>query len=267
MMILNAIIAGILGAYVGKFLFVTIHNLPSILLDDEEGDPREIFAIFFNESICAKCNHVTTFIERTPIIGRLLTHGKCHYCNKNFEKLALYLEIGVATLFFLSALFFEMNSHLIMVLIAVCLLICSFITDFEHGILPDQFTLSLVWLGLIGSLFPLFVTPEQAIAGAAAGFGGFWVFNLFYLSLRNMDGMFPGDFKLNAGIGALLGIKWLFVTVAASMILLVIVTLYQAFSQKGKSTYSLLTKEAPYGCYSSVVTTVVLYLMLIGIIS
>lgn len=165
-----------------------------------------------------------------------------------------HLEILLALLFFLSACFFPIGPQLIFTLCVSCLLICCFITDYEHGILPDQFTLSLVWVGLVGTLYPVFIEPQEAILGAVFGYGFFWLSNVIYRYFRGVEGMYPGDFKLNAGIGACLGLKLLFTILFASSILLLIVTALRFLFSKKDSKLDFLYQEIPYGCYASVVT-------------
>lgn len=165
-----------------------------------------------------------------------------------------HLEIFMALLFSLSAWFFPIGPQLIFILCVSCLLICCFITDYEHGILPDQFTLSLVWIGLIGTLYPVLIEPQEAILGAVFGYGFFWLSNVIYRYFRGVEGMYPGDFKLNAGIGACFGFKFLFLILFASSILLLVVTLIRFLFLKKNSKLDFLYQEIPYGCYASVVT-------------
>jgi leader peptidase (prepilin peptidase)/N-methyltransferase len=69
-----------------------------------------------------------------------------------------------------------------------------------------------MWLGLAMSLFhpltgasTLFISPQDAIVGAMAGYLTLWsVFWLFKL-VTGKDGMGYGDFKLLAALGAWLG--------------------------------------------------------------
>lgn len=168
-------------------------------------------------------------------------------------------EVGIALLFGISVWLFPISISLLFVLSVSCLLICCFITDYEHGILPDQFTYSLLWIGLIASLFPVLATPQEAIIGAAVGYGLFWLTNGIYCFFRGFDGMYPGDFKLNAAIGACLGFKWLLPVVMFSMILLIFITVIYTLWCKKSAKATLLHKEIPYGCYASSVAIALLF--------
>lgn len=84
------------------------------------------------------------------------------------------------------------------------LLILSII-DLDTHYLPDNLTLSLLWLGLIINTQALFVPLEEAVFGAAAGYLILRsIASLFYYFIGKV-GMGGGDFKLLAAIGAWVG--------------------------------------------------------------
>jgi len=259
----NILIAAIIGAYVGRFLALTLNLLPGILLDDdEEREPEDLPKIFFQKPHCWNCQEPISFFENLPIIGYLLLRGKCKKCHQPLGKRLFILEVGLAILFGISLALFGLHLPTVFVLIATTLLIGCFITDYEHKILPDQFTLTLLWVGLIASLFPVFVPSHQAILGAVFGYGFFWSMNVVYRFFRGFDGMFPGDFKLNAAIGALVGFQWLVPITLISFLVLIITAFSIFFLRMKKIDSTLLHEESPYGCYSSLITIAVLYLFL-----
>jgi len=257
--------ACILGAFIGKFLAAVVYHLPKVLLEEsvEEKEPREIFKLFLKKQNCQFCRYSFRWWENFPLFGYLFLRGKCQKCQNPLSLRTFLVELGTSILFGASEFFFTLNATLFFVLIVSCIMICCFVTDFEHSILPDQFTLTMIWMGLIASLFPIFVSPSEAIIGAVGGYGIFWLFNEMYRYYRGFDGMYPGDFKLNAGIGACLGLKWLMIILTLSMFLLLFVTAIRFFT-KPSTREGILHEESPYGCYSSVVTVAALYLSLLG---
>ena len=81
---------------------------------------------------------------------------------------------------------------------------------------PDNITLPLLWLGILLSLFDVFVSLEDSIIGVIAGYMSLWsVFMLFKL-VTGKEGMGYGDFKLLAMLGAWLGWQPLFVVILTS---------------------------------------------------
>jgi leader peptidase (prepilin peptidase)/N-methyltransferase len=77
--------------------------------------------------------------------------------------------------------------------------------DLRTTLLPDQLTLSLLWIGLGLSTITLFTSPSQAIFGAIAGYLSLWTVYKLFKWLTGKEGMGYGDFKLLAALGAWCG--------------------------------------------------------------
>ena len=77
--------------------------------------------------------------------------------------------------------------------------------DVRTQLLPDQLTLPLLWLGLLLSLFPLFVGPGASIVGAAVGYLSLWSIYWLFKLITGKEGMGYGDFKFLAALGAWMG--------------------------------------------------------------
>lgn len=264
--IFNALVGAVLGAYVGSFLAAVIKFLPQIVLADpsEEREPKEVFHYFFRQANCPHCQQQPSAIGRLPIIGYFLQKRVCRGCRQPLEIRKAAIEAITAALFGAMLLFFPLSFSLIFVLFVFSVLICCFMTDYDYGILPDQLTLTLVWGGLIASLWPIFAPPGDAIIGAVGGYGIFWLFNLVYKYFRGFDGMYPGDFKLNAGLGACLGLHWLLIVLMLSFAAILFGAAVQFLFIRNAGGAAILYKEVPYGCYSTVISSAVFLLLLIG---
>lgn len=236
MYILGAIIESIIGILVGKWMAVIVHHLPKLILSDSEEQNT------FNY-LSAK------FFEKNQ---------------SNLGNKALIIKILTGLLFAISGLLLPFDLLHLFILTFSCLLICCFFSDLENGILPDEFTLSMVWLGLIASVFHINVKPEEAILGAFIGYGFFWFINAIFRYFRGIEGMYPGDFKLNAGIGACIGINLLVPTLLISLILLIIVTATQALMDPKKQNQDFFRQEIPFGCYASFVALASIYFTSLG---
>jgi len=88
----------------------------------------------------------------------------------------------------------------------LALLMASLI-DHQHRLLPDAVTLPLLWLGLLVNVAGTFVSAQDAILGAVAGFLGLRLVSVVTVALGGQDGIGGGDFKLLAAIGAWLGLQ------------------------------------------------------------
>lgn len=95
------------------------------------------------------------------------------------------------------------------------------LVDIRSLLLPDKLTLSLLWLGLLVSTSGWLpgMTAEQAVYGAAAGYGALWLLSRGYRLLRSREGLGLGDAKLLAALGAWMGVERLpWIVLAASLI-------------------------------------------------
>ncbi|NCX93555.1 MAG: prepilin peptidase [Gammaproteobacteria bacterium] len=86
------------------------------------------------------------------------------------------------------------------------LIVLSFWDAYTHE-LPDLFTLPLLWLGLLINTFQGFVPLNEAVLGAAFGYGSFFLIGGSYQILMKQPGLGRGDFKLLAALGAWMGWK------------------------------------------------------------
>lgn len=79
------------------------------------------------------------------------------------------------------------------------------VTDLRAYRIPDLASLGLVAAGLGLSATSPWVTPVEALCGAALGFGAFALLGEAYFRFRGEDGLGLGDAKLMAAAGAWLG--------------------------------------------------------------
>lgn len=87
---------------------------------------------------------------------------------------------------------------------ALTLLALSVI-DAHTKLLPDDLTIPLLWVGLLASIGHLFISPQDALLGAVAGYLSLWAIYWSFKLLTGREGMGYGDFKLFAALGAWLG--------------------------------------------------------------
>lgn len=110
-----------------------------------------------SRSICEHCKHQLRVRDLVPILSWLLLRGKCHYCKKKIGWLAFGLEIGVATAFVVSYLFWPLGEIAVgdsinwiqIVLFAIWLIIVVFMTallvyDARWRLLPNKLLWPLV---------------------------------------------------------------------------------------------------------------------------
>jgi leader peptidase (prepilin peptidase) / N-methyltransferase len=209
-------LAGVLGLFVGSFLNVVMLRLPPRMEHEWKEQSREMLGldpdptpkppgIALSRSRCPKCGHQLGALENIPVVSFVFLRGKCANCGTPISWQYPVVELLTAVLSAIVVWRYGLNLQAAAALLMTWLLIAMSGIDVRTQLLPDDLTLSLLWLGLLVSLVPLFVTPQQAIIGAACGYGVLWlVFHVFKL-ITGKEGMGFGDFKLLAALGAWLG--------------------------------------------------------------
>ncbi|WPL17147.1 Pectic enzymes secretion protein OutO [Thiorhodovibrio winogradskyi] len=218
----------LLGLVVGSFLNVVILRLPRMMelewrqdcaelharSEPDETDPAREQAVEpepapFNlarpASHCPICGHRIRAWENLPVLSYLLLRGHCSACRAPIAIRYPLIEILTAVLSLVVVWHFGFSVQAAAALVFTWSMVALALIDFDTQLLPDTITLPVLWLGLLLSLFGVFVDAETAIIGAIAGYLSLWsVFQLFRL-LTGREGMGRGDFKLLALFGAWMG--------------------------------------------------------------
>jgi leader peptidase (prepilin peptidase)/N-methyltransferase len=212
-----AAFVGVLGAMIGSFLNVVILRMPLILeaqwLADSrdflgiEGPEPEKLSLAFPASYCPACKAPIRAWHNIPVFGWLFLRGKAACCGASISAQYPVVELSSAALSVVCALHFGPSWQLAAALVFTWILLAAAVIDLNTQLLPDDLTLSLMWLGLLLSLLGLFCSPPASIIGAAAGYGCLWAVAGLFRLIRGVVGMAAGDFKLLAALGAWLGWK------------------------------------------------------------
>jgi len=212
-------LTSLLGLLVGSFLNVVILRLPRRLEHEWKQQAREILTpdaeaesadnappdLVFTGSHCPHCKHKLSALDNIPVLSWLALRGRCRYCKTAISWQYPLVELLTALASAAVAWKLGFGWPLAAALLFTWTLIAASGIDVRTQLLPDQLTLPLLWLGLLISLVPLFVSPSTAIIGAAIGYLSLWcVFWLFKL-MTGKEGMGYGDFKLLGALGAWMG--------------------------------------------------------------
>lgn len=218
-----------LGAIVGSFLNVVIYRLPLMMQREwrqdcleflEQPPPAETdtFNLMTPRSRCGHCGHQISALQNIPIVSYLALGGKCAACKTRISIQYPLVELFTAVVSVIVGWHFGVGLQALAALVLSWCLIAASGIDLGHKLLPDVITLPLLWLGLGLALFDVFISLEQSVIGAMAGYLSLWsVFMLFKL-LTGKEGMGHGDFKLLAMLGAWLGWKPLLVVILTSSV-------------------------------------------------
>ena len=233
----------LLGLVIGSFLNVVIHRLPQMLerewlgdaggyLQDDAAISRVLAAsaarsaelagqgraltdevqalpalsLSRPRSRCPQCGHGLAWHENIPLLGWLRLGGKCAGCGGRISARYPLVEALTAGLFAAAALLAGPTAATAVYCAALALLVAAAFIDLDTTLLPDDLTLPLLGLGLLAAWqgwTP--VSLADAALGALFGYLSLWSVAFAYKLIRGVQGMAEGDFKLLAGLGALLG--------------------------------------------------------------
>jgi leader peptidase (prepilin peptidase)/N-methyltransferase len=245
-LILSPFGLALLGLCVGSFLNVVVHRLPQMMLRDWWRETAEfqlsdvlawkpafgkiarpdssfaaaarsidealaklpVLTLVKPRSRCPSCGHVLHWHENVPVLGWLLLRGRCSACKSAISARYPLVEAATAALFAACGAAFGAQPSTLLWCLVVALLLAMALIDLDTTLLPDSLTLPLIGLGLLGALAGWTKVPlADSVIGALAGYGSLWLLSYVYSLLRGVPGMAEGDFKMLAGLGALLGWK------------------------------------------------------------
>jgi leader peptidase (prepilin peptidase) / N-methyltransferase len=178
-----------------------------------------------NRSSCGHCGRTLGLIDLIPLLSFFILGGKCRICKTPIKRQHIVAELASTFIAITSVFWFHGWVMLASALFGFVLLFIALV-DFRTRLIPDGASFSLVGAG-IAVLFALHGQNGlfTAFAGAAAGYGVFWLVAFVYRHLRGREGLGMGDAKLLAGGGAWMGpfaLPWI-ILLAASGALLVLV--------------------------------------------
>lgn len=232
------IFIAVLGLCVGSFLTVVIHRLPTMMQYEWQNDLFEFFqqqktnkniyileqptkppSWCFARSRCPHCQKTLFWYDNLPLFGFIIQKAKCRQCQQPISFIYPCVELITMLFSVLAIAWFGLGIQGILVLIFTWLLIALSGIDLKCQLLPDRLVLPLGMLGLTANAWSVFVSPSEAILGAAFGFISLWLINVIFRLIRGYDGMGLGDAKLFCALGAWVGASALpmLIFIAASL--------------------------------------------------
>ncbi len=241
--LLSPWVLGLLGLVIGSFLNVVIHRLPQLLerewlgdaagyLQDEAAIGRVLgsspqrtaelgrqgaalaadvqalpaMSLSRPRSRCPQCGHQLAWHENIPLLGWLRLGGKCAACGTRISARYPIVEALTGLLFAGAGWLAGPTPAAAVYCLALALLVAAAFIDLDTTLLPDDLTLPLIGLGLVAAwlTWTPVALPDAAL-GAFFGYFSLWFVAFVYKLVRGVQGMAEGDFKLLAGLGALLG--------------------------------------------------------------
>lgn len=241
------------GLLIGSFLNVCIYRWPRDL------------SVVRPRSHCPACERTIAWYDNIPLASYLLLRGRCRHCQARIGLRYPAVELITALLFgyFLWRFGLTLTGAKYCVLSAI--LVALVFSDLEELILPDEFTLGGVVIGLIfAALVPVpdivahaiaslsdlplgkrTLSIAEAVLGIVVPSGSLWLGGFLFEKIRHKEGLGLGDVKMIAMVGAFLGIRGALLTLIAGSVLgSVVGLLYIKITRQDAATYQL-----PFGTF------------------
>ncbi len=157
------VLAGVFGAVLGSFLNVCVYRWPR---NESVVRPR---------SRCPGCGAPIAWYDNVPVLSWLLLRARCRRCGAPISVQYPLVELAVGVIWAGAAWWFGPSGAGLGAALLATIALGVALTDARHYLIPDEFSLGGLGLGLAVSFLPGGLTPVEAVVGAAAGFALLWV--------------------------------------------------------------------------------------------
>lgn len=198
---LVTIIAGLVGLMVGSFLNVCIVRLPA---EQSVVRPR---------SRCPRCQNPIAWYDNIPVLSWLLLRGKCRGCGLPISPMYPAVELLTAAIWAWMAWSHPLALEGLRGAVFFTLLLGITFTDAREYIIPHEFSIGGMVIGILFSLAGGVGTLVPALVGAVAGFGLLWLIGVVGTAIAKKEAMGGGDMWMMGMVGAFLGWQSVLLTI------------------------------------------------------
>ena len=215
-------VAAVFGALLGSFLNVCILRLPA---NESLVRPR---------SRCPKCGAMVVWYDNIPVLSWLVLRGRCRHCGQPISIQYPIIEAMVAAMWGVAAWHYGGTIMAAQAAVLGTILLGIAITDVRHYIIPDEFSLGGLVIGLGLAVAAGWPVAWQALLGAALGFGLLYAVAWLGAQVFKKEAMGGGDIKMMAMVGAFVGWKGVLLTIFGGALLGTIVFIPLLLTRKNK---------------------------------
>jgi leader peptidase (prepilin peptidase) / N-methyltransferase len=187
------VMAGLVGACFGSFLNVCIYRWP------------EGLSVVSPRSRCPECSLPIGWRDNLPVVSWVLLRGRCRGCGTGISVQYPMVELITAGIWVAAVARYGLEWQALSVAVFFTILLGIALTDARTYIIPDEFSIGGLVVGLLLALTPGGITIGSALAGAALGFGLLWAVGILGEWVFKKPAMGGGDIKMMAMVGAFLG--------------------------------------------------------------
>jgi leader peptidase (prepilin peptidase)/N-methyltransferase len=181
------------GLSLGSFLNVCILRLPA---------GRSIFR---PRSACPSCGRGLRWFENVPVLSFLALRGRCRTCGARISIQYPLVELATGLIWVGSYVYFDGLWQAVSAAVFGTLLLGIALTDAREYIIPDEFSLGGLVIGLGLSFAPGPPSPRMSALGALLSFGVMYAVAVVGERAFKKPALGGGDIKMMAMVGAFLG--------------------------------------------------------------
>lgn len=185
-------VAAIVGAIVGSFLNVCIARWPA---EESVVSPR---------SRCPGCKASIAWYDNMPVLSWLILRARCRACGTRISVQYPLVELATAGIWAYTVYRHGITVEALQWAVFGTILLGIAMTDAREYIIPDEFSLGGLVLGLAFSFIGGWNGFIAAAIGAVVGFGVLWLVGFLGTLAFKEDAMGGGDIKMMAMVGAFL---------------------------------------------------------------
>ncbi len=198
------IMAGVFGLLIGSFLNVCILSWGA--------EPKE--SVMRPRSRCPKCGNRIAWYDNIPVLSWLILRGRCRNCKQSISLMYPLVELATCIIWIYFVWLFGPTIAAVRAAVFFTLLLGILVTDARAYIIPDEFTIGGLVLGLILTGVGGFILNGGpgavhglafSFIGGAVGFGILWVVGWLGTIILKQDAMGGGDIKMMAMVGVFVG--------------------------------------------------------------
>ena len=196
-------LAAVLGLVVGSFLNVCILRWGA--------EPKQ--SVVRPPSRCPKCGTGLRWFDNVPIVSWLVLRARCRGCGEPISPMYPLVELATALVWAFMVWRFGFGLDALRGAVFATILFGIAMTDARAYIIPDEFSLGGLALGILFALLAGRQALGTALLGAAVGFGLLWLVAVAGEWIFKQEAMGGGDIKMMAMVGAFLGWQGTLLTV------------------------------------------------------
>jgi leader peptidase (prepilin peptidase) / N-methyltransferase len=185
----------LLGAIIGSFLNVCILRWGA--------EPKQ--SIVHPRSRCPRCGKGLSWYENIPVASWLILRARCRGCGDPISMQYPLIELATAVIWGYMAWRYGLTIEALRGAVFATILVGIAMTDARAYIIPDEFSLGGLVIGLLFSLAGGLSSFGTALLGAAVGFGVLWIVGTVGTWIFKEEAMGGGDIKMMAMVGAFVG--------------------------------------------------------------